>query len=149
MENNNIIIPSIEYLQNRWEKHNKKFWGNDQVDIIWFQQIIDVLEYSKDFLEYLYNNWYKDNFYLSYVIYWQIVHYMKYCYDNQNYNEIKKMLEFIDKKMKNEDEYINTLAQVWVLENLDIYPDMLHKVLELMPKYSKSIFLRHYSYYLS
>ena len=146
---NNIKVPTLEELKNRWDENNKRFLTKNEVDFIGFQQIIDVLNYSEKFLNYIYEKWYDRDFLeLSYIIYWEIVNYLKYCYDNWNYNEIEKMLEFVDKKMQSEVEYINTLAQVWVLEILDIYPEILPKILELMPKYSKDIFMKHYSHYL-
>lgn len=145
----NLQIPTLEELNLKWEEHNKKFSSNDEPNMVGFQQIIDVLKYSDKFHKYIYNNGYYSNIYLSYIIYAWIVHYMKYCYDNWDYREIRKMLEFVDEKMKSENEYISTLAQVWVLEILDGYPDMLDKVLELMPKYSKKVFLKYYSNYLN
>lgn len=144
---NNIKIPTLKELENKWNKH-KKIWGNNKADFVWFQQVIDVLNASESFLNYIYETWYNEELELSYIIYWQIVHYMKKCYDIWDYEEMQKMLEFIDEKMQSEDEYINTLAQIWVLEILDIYPEILPKVLDLMPKYSKEIFLKYYSHYL-
>lgn len=145
----NKNIPTIDKLIEKVEIFNKEhpeynYWVNIKL----LEQVIDILNYSKWFSKFLILNKYNFEYENYYVIYWQVVHYIKYCYDNWNLEEIERILEFVDKKLQNKNEDINTLVQIWVLENLDIYSEILDNLVKIMPKYTKQIFLKYYSHYL-
>lgn len=109
---------------------------------------IEIINKFFNFLIFLENKNF-DYYELPYILYWEIIFYIEELYKNWNKEYIEKILIFLDEKLQNENENINTLIQIWVFENMDkLNKNTLVYILELMPKYSKNIFMKHYSHYL-
>lgn len=100
MENNTPKIPSIEELQEISRSNN--YTSPPKLGLL--NEVIKVLKRIPNFHKFLIERNF-DYYELPYILFGEIIHYIKYCHQKNDTESIKKMLEYIDgmTKTKNDD----------------------------------------------
>lgn len=134
----NIYIPTLEELL-------EKKWSNIVPNLL---EVINIITKFPRFREYIEITWYNDQYYLPYIIFWELIRYLEKCYNEWDNIEIEKVLEYLWERFNTNNNYVQTLIQLWVLENSCHYKKILPDIVKMMPKNLKELFLKHYSDYL-
>jgi len=111
-------------------------------------QVIEIITYSDNFRSYLIENKHDKDYDLPYTIFWEIIGYLKYCYDKEDHCSILNILRYIEGLLNTKNEEILDLVVVGFLEDLHTYKWNLIDLLELFPIDLKKMFMKNYSHYL-
>ncbi len=143
MENKKLHIPTLEELKTicKDEKYNNI--PSDRLLI----EVIRLLKNNSKFHEYL-EDTYFDYYELPYILFWDIINYIKFCYDKKDEKNIKKILKYLDNMLKSKDDSILDLVCIWSLESFHIHKEILPEMVKLMPNELKKAFLTDFWDYL-
>ncbi|MDP2090025.1 MAG: hypothetical protein Q8K30_00380 [Candidatus Gracilibacteria bacterium] len=147
-----IIMPNLDTFIKDYEEnkyiididYDKPSYIKDS-DLI---EVIKLIITFPEFKYYIENTGYYEQYYLSYIIFGQLIHYLVECYKNDDIFEIEQILDYIGERFKNQDIDVQTLLQVGFIELFYIFGKILPKILELCPKNIKDNFYEYYSDYL-
>lgn len=146
--NNRFIVPTYEEL---WKKllkefpeHYNDFLKNEEL----IKMCLKLLNANSDFYNYLVEKNY-ENYDLPTVVFEEIAYYAQYCLTKNKIDEIREILQYLENLVLEwDDEVINTIS-VWFLEFLANHHKAFYlKIIELMPKHLKALFMKWYWYYL-
>jgi len=144
MENNIWNVPSVEELLEISIANNYQNIPKSKL----LEETIKILNAIPKFYKYLIGKNF-DYIELPYILFGEIIHYIKNCLEKKGIDDVREILEFLDKMSYSEDVDIQNLLQVWCLEAFDLHKSILPSIVLLMPENLKKNFIQHYWSYLN